>query len=299
VKTASRRECLALIGAGLLKAGDPSIEQQWQPIAASIDGTVGAAALHFTSGFQASLHGSDRFPLASVCKFPLAMNMLALVDEGKYKLDSPIEVVQADVTIDVSPIGEQWPHRKIFPLSEMLERMIAQSDNTAVETFYRLGGGSEAMAARFRQWKSDGIRIDRTERECNRDAHASMERFLSDPRDTGTPDASVQLLRRAFAGELLSKSSTAALIRMMQATTTGPGRIKGTLPLGTVVGHKTGTTSTVNGLNGSTNDIGVIELPRGAGQLAVAFYVKGSRRDQAARELAIARLARAAYDAAR
>jgi hypothetical protein len=49
-------------------------------------------------------------------------------------------------------------------------------------------------------------------------------------------------------------------------------------------------------LNGSTNDVGVITLPKGAGQLALAVYVKGSSRDLAAREMVIARIAKAAFD---
>ena len=294
----NRRECLSLIGAGLLKAaGDPHLMRQWEAIAAGTDGTLGAAAWRLGSGFQASLHGSERFPLASVCKLPLAMNMLALVDEGQYRIDSPIDVIAADVTRSVSPIGEQWPRRKRWPLEEMLGLMIAQSDNTAVETLYRLGGGSAAMAARFREWKVEGIRIDRTERQCGIDAHASMDRFLADPRDTATPDGTIVLLQRLFHGDLLSKGSTARLIRMMQATTTGPARIKGQMPPGTVVAHKTGTGYTLNGVNGAVNDVGVIDLPRGAGQLAVAFYLKGSRRGEGAREATIARLAKAAFDA--
>ena len=291
-----RRDCLALLCSGAARAAGPPLDEQWHKIAGESDGVMGAAALHLTSGLQARLHAGERFPLASVCKLPLAMHFLALVDEGKYQFDSPIEVLQEDVTISVSPIGEQWPRRKRYPLGEMLELMITASDNTAVETLYRLGGGSPAMQARFRQWQIDGMRIDRTERQCGRDANASMERFLEDPRDTSTPDGALELVRRAYRGELLSKASTANLVRMMRATTTGPGRIKGLLPPGTVVGHKTGATATVRGLNGSTNDVGVIELP-GGGQLAVAFFLKGSRRDEAARERTIARLARAAYDA--
>ena len=294
----NRRECLALIGAALLDAADDNrLQRQWESIAAGMDGTIGAAALHLSTGMLASLHGDERFPLASVCKWPLAMHWLEMVDEGRYRLDSPIEVAQQDVTISVSPIGEQWPRRKSYPLEEMLTLMIAQSDNTAVETLYRLGGGSLALAVRFQNWKAAGMRIDRSERQCGRDAHASMEQFLADPRDTATPNATVGLLKRAFSGDVLAPATTASLLHMMQATATGPGRIKGQLPPGTVVAHKTGTTSTVNGLNGSTNDVGVIELP-GGGRLAVAVYVKGSRRDENARDLAIARLARAAYDAA-
>jgi len=125
---------------------------------------------------------------------------------------------------------------------------------------------------------------------------AAMREFLADPRDTGTPAATVQLLKRAFAGELLSPKSTARLVEILKATTTGGARIKGLLPAGTVVAHKTGTTATAMDLNGSTNDAGVIVLPDGAGQLAGAVFVKGSTRNLAARELVIARIAKAAFD---
>ncbi len=294
----SRREWLALLAAGSAwGAAIPPLERQWRQIARTIDGTVGASAFHQGSGLQASLNGAVRFPLASVCKAPIAMNLLALVDARKFYLDDLIEVLPEEVTTDVSPIGQRWPRERRFRLDEMLDLMIAASDNTAVETLYRVGGGYVALAARFRQWRTEGIRIDRTERQCGRDAFASLRRFLADPRDTATPDATVDFLRRAFHGELLSPTSTARLARMMEATTTGPARIKGLLPKGTVVAHKTGTTPTVGGINGSTNDVGVITLPRGAGQLFVAFYLRGSRRDLAARELVIARLAKAAYDA--
>jgi beta-lactamase class A len=124
----------------------------------------------------------------------------------------------------------------------------------------------------------------------------AMRRFLDDPRDTATPNGTIQLLVRAFRGELLSEALTARLVEILKATTTGPDRIKGLLPAGTVVAHKTGTTSTVAGLNGSTNDVGVIMLPKGAGRLAIAVYVRGSTRDQETRERIIARIAKAAFD---
>ena len=49
---------------------------------------------------------------------------------------------------------------------------------------------------------------------------------------------------------------------ILERTSTGAGRIKGLLPNGTVVGHKTGTTGNAGALNGSTNDVGVIVLTR-------------------------------------
>ncbi|MGI9074820.1 MAG: serine hydrolase [Bryobacteraceae bacterium] len=58
---------------------------------------------------------------------------------------------------------------------------------------------------------------------------------------------------------------------------------KGALPPNTPVAHKTGTTDTIKGLNGATNDVGVI-LPRTVDQIAIAVYIKGSTRDEEIRD---------------
>jgi beta-lactamase class A len=286
----TRRQSLLLLGAAL-PASD-----RWQQIAAETDGTLGAAALHLRSGQHLILHGGEPFPLASVCKLPAALHILALVDSGKLSRTEDIEVLHQDVTLNNSEVGHRWPKQRRFPLDELLLLMVAHSDNTAVETLYRIGGGAAAINARLRGWHLEGIRIDRTERQCNLDAARSMPGFIADPRDTATPEGTVLLLQRLFQGALLSAPSTARLVEILQATTTGAARIKGLLPAGTVVAHKTGTTGTERGLNGSTNDVGLITLPKGAGQLALAVYLKGSRRDLPAREMIIARIAKAAFD---
>jgi beta-lactamase class A len=82
-----------------------------------------------------------------------------------------------------------------------------------------------------------------------------------------------------------------------------PGRIpllhfiylKGVLPSGNVVAHKTGSTDTMNGLTAATNDNGVIFLPNG-GQLAISVYVKASTRNDAERDYVIAQTALAAFE---
>jgi beta-lactamase class A len=287
---------------------------------------VGAAALHVDSGRSVSLHGSDRFPLASVCKLPIAIHILAMVGEGKLSLNEDVEIPLQDVVPGISEVADRWARQKRFPLNELLELMVAKSDNSAVQTLFRMGGGSAGLSVRIRQWQIEGIRVDRSERDCGFAAAgvknvppvsqwtprmydeltakitpaehmAAFRRFLADPRDTGTPDGTVRLLRKAFRGELLPAALTRRLMEILNATTTGSARIKGLLPAGTVVGHKTGTTGTVANLNGATNDAGVIMLPGGAG-LAIAVYVKGSTGDLAARERVIARIAKAAFDSA-
>ena len=78
--------------------------------------------------------------------------------------------------------------------------------------------------------------------------------------------------------------------------TTGVQRIKGALPPGTPVAHKTGTSGTQGGKTDATNDVGLITLPNGH-RIAVAVFVHASPADIATRERTIARLARVAYDA--
>jgi beta-lactamase class A len=182
--------------------------------------------LSLSSETLVSLNGDERFPLASVCKIPIAMNILALVDEGKLRLNQQIEVLPRDVWSGVSDLEKRWPVQRHFRLDEMIELMVSKSDNTAVETLFRIGGGGQAMEARFREWRIDGVRVDRSERQCALDRNGVVHyppptewndtllrdlmekvpsaekyratvRYLADPRDTGTPNGTVRLLADA------------------------------------------------------------------------------------------------------
>jgi beta-lactamase class A len=71
---------------------------------------------------------------------------------------------------------------------------------------------------------------------------------------------------------------------------TGEARLRGLLPGGTEIAHKTGT------IGGSANDVGIITLPDNAGHVAIAAFVKSSDKAVPARERAIAEIARAVHD---
>ena len=166
----TRRQYLAMAGAGLCHAADDALTRQWRQIAGETDGTVGAAAWHLGSERHAGLRGGERFPLASVCKLPIAIHILAMVGEGKLSLDDEIEIPVQDVVPGVSVVAERWPGQKRFRLNELLEWMVAKSDNSAVQTLFRMGGGAAGMAARLGQWQIEGMRVDRSELECTLDA---------------------------------------------------------------------------------------------------------------------------------
>ena len=110
-----------------------------------------------------------------------------------------------------------------------------------------------------------------------------------------TPKAAVELLAALQTPHGLSGKSQAFLLKLTTESIPGAKRLKGQLPAGTLVAHKTGTGGMRDGITSATNDIGIITLPNGT-HLAVAVFVSDSSADETTRESVIARIAKAAWD---
>ena len=283
-------------------------------------GTVGVAAIHLESGRAAYLNQVEPFPMASSYKIPVAVRLLSLVDRGELRLDSLVALTPADLHPGSGTLSELFDDPGvILSVRNLLELMLLISDNSATDIVMRLAGGPAEITEHLRRVGIEGIRVDRPTVELIADylgiyelppaegltpeafraryasttpesRAAAAERFDADPRDTATPDGMGELLRRLWRGELLSESSTTLLLDIMTRSTTGDARIKGLLPPGTEVAHKTGT------IGGTTNDVGIVTLPEGAGHVITVVFVKESEREVSDRERAIAHIARAAYD---
>lgn len=61
-------------------------------IAASVDGDVGAAAIHLESGVGVATDGDEPFFLASVYKLPIAIALLRRVDAGSVSLGDTVRL---------------------------------------------------------------------------------------------------------------------------------------------------------------------------------------------------------------
>ena len=82
----------------------------------------------------------------------------------------------------------------------------------------------------------------------------------------------------------------------MTETKTGQNRIKGQLPQGIAVAHKTGTSDTnKEGITAAVNDVGIITLPDGK-HVAIAVFITNSREDVATNEKIISDISRAVWD---
>ena len=297
-----------------------ALERAIKRLAEGSGGTVGITAIHIETGRRVTLNGEARFPMASTYKLLIALQLLHRVDRGEVRLSDQLTLSEHDLRPGHSPIADFANHQPVtLTVERLLELMLGESDNSASDALLRLAGGPAAVTARMRALNISDIDISRSEgqialdfwgvrlpppetewtlalfnrmseRATPAETEAAAARYMNDPRDTSTPDAMAELLVRVQRREVLEPESMDRLLQITTETPTGPARLKGLLPAGTRVAHKTGT------MAGTTNDVGIITLPDGAGHLAIAVFVKGSKKDVPERERAIAEIARTIYD---
>jgi beta-lactamase class A len=281
-----------LLLASLLTQPMPPLVSEFIRIAEAAQGNVGVAVVVLEDEKPESIgwQSGYPFPMQSVYKLPIAMAVLRQVDRGSLTLDTPVRVKKSEMVPAAlrSPLRDKSPDGVTLPVHELIRLAVAESDGTASDVLLRLAGGPEKVMAYL---KEIGIR-----EVIVADPEMMMAKEKSvQYRNSATPDAALALLRALHSGPAVSAKSRARLLRHMTETKTGPNRIKGQLPPGTLVAHKTGSSNTVNGITAATNDIGIIRLPDGR-HLAVAVFVSDAKADLATREAVIARIARAAWD---
>jgi beta-lactamase class A len=252
---------LALVAQPVAAASPPnlvSLEQRLNSMAASTSADIGIAALDLNSGETVSVKGNTPFPMASTVKVAVAALYLAQVDNGRRSLDDTINGQSA---------------------RSLMRRMLVHSDNQATDILLADLGGPRAVHDWLQANGVTGLRVDRNIFDL-----LHSKRDLWDHRDSSTPVAMVDLLKRIYKAELIKPESRNFLLDLMAQCQTGKNRMKALLP-GVPIEHKTGT------LDGLTDDVGFLTMPDGH-RVAVAIFTRGgSNRPQT-----IAQTARAIYD---
>jgi beta-lactamase class A len=269
---------------------DSGLQTQLAGIASAAKGRVGVSALVLETGQTVSLNPHDHFPMQSVYKLPIGMAVMKQFDAGKIKLDQKVRVTKDDFIgrSSHSPIRDKYPSGTELSVSDLMGWMLLESDGTASDVLMKLAGGPEAIQAYLTELGIKDMIVLDTEKAFAQDHSLQY-------RNWATPEAAVALLRALHERRGLSESAQGLLLKLMAASHTGPRRLKGLLPAGAIVAHKTGTSGTENGVTAATNDMGIIALPNGR-HLAIAVFVADSPTDEATREGVIAKIARAVWD---
>ncbi|MEZ0608121.1 class A beta-lactamase [Fibrella sp. WM1] len=255
-------------------------------MAAEARGRIGVAAAIVETGEAVAFAGNERFPMQSVYKFPIAMATLAAIDAGTIRRQKPVVVEKAEYVgpKQHSPLRDKYPEGATVSVDDLLRYAVSESDGSASDVLLRLVGGASAVQTYLNTIGVKGVIVKNTERELGTADSVQYANWA-------TPVEVVSLLRQLQLGRGLSAASRTYLLNLMTDTPTGLNRLKGQLPPGTLVAHKTGTSLTVDGKTAATNDVGLITLPSGK-HLAVAVFVSDARTDQATRERVIAQIAK-------
>jgi beta-lactamase class A len=243
-------------------------------------GRLGVTILDTGTGKRLSYRGDERFALLSTFKVLAAGVILTRVDRGQEKLDRVVSYAESDL-VTYSP--ETKKHAGAgMTLAAICEAAITLSDNTAGNLMLASFGGPQGLTAAMRALGDNVTRLDRIETALN-------EAKPGDPRDTTSPNAMADTLRKLLVGDALSASSRKQLADWMIASKTGDARIHAGLPAGWRMGDKTGTSER------NANDVAIIWPPNRA-PLIVASYLAesgGTPQERDAAHAAVGRVAAA------
>ncbi|MBN2198395.1 MAG: serine hydrolase [Candidatus Aminicenantes bacterium] len=293
------------------------IERLWS----NREGSAGIAVKHLESGRELLINAGEPFPMASIFKLPVLVELMAQVGEGRINMEDEINLAAEDlhlgsgVLVDLVAPGIRLSVRNLVLL------MMTRSDNSAADLLLSKVGAENVN----RRLMSLGIEDLSVERSCQRlildvygmdyetfkhkpasEIEAFYERLLEiepeftaearrafslQKEDRSTPRAMNALLEKIFHRDILGADACDLILDIMRACRTGSGRLKGRLPAGTEVAHKTGT------LAGSFNDCGIVTLPDGRGHVAISVMTKDFHFTPGADvEFLIAETARFIYD---
>lgn len=268
------------------------LRQKIQHIVSSKNATVGISIVGPNAKDTLSFHGDGHFPLQSVFKFHIGVAMLSQVDKGKYSLNQKINIEKKDLLPDLySPLRDKYPNGGALPLAEILEYTVAESDNVGCEVLLRLLGGAQAVEKYFLNHGLKDVSIKFNEEQQQGNWELQFQNWT-------TPKAANQVLAAFYynKAKLLSPKSHAFIWKVMRESKTGLKRLKGQLPQGTVVAHKTGSSGTNKaGLTAAVNDIGIVFLPNGK-PLFISVLVTNSKENAEANEKIIANIAKVTWD---
>lgn len=280
----SRRTALAVslvaapVLAGRAAASGQELGARLAALEARSGGRIGVGVLDTATEARSGYRIGERFAMCSTFKSIAAAHVLGRVDRGEERLDRRV-IFSEDDLVPYSPATKPRAGGQGMTMGEICEAAVVLSDNTAGNLLLASFGGPAGLTRFFRSAGDTISRLDRNEPELNNVA-------ADDPRDTTTPGAMSETVRRILLGDVLKSASRAQLTEWMVGMKTGDARIRAGLPSGWRVASKTGT-----GNGGEANEAGIL-WPPGRAPVALSIYFKKSEGSADERNAAIAEATR-------
>jgi beta-lactamase class A len=274
-----------------MASSQPGLREKIQTVIDTSKAKIGVGILGLDFKDSLVINNDTHYPMLSVYKSPLAIMILHQVDIGKLSLEQNIHITREELDTNTwSPIARDFPNQDVdMKLSDLLIYTVSKSDNNGCDVLFSLAGGTAAVEKYIHDLGVKDLAIKATEEEMG-------GKWKVQYRNWCKPSAMLQLLQILYEGKVLSKSSNDFLMKAMIESSNSPARLKGLLPAGTIVAHKTGTSNTNNkGMKAATNDAGIVTTAN-ARHYAIVVYVSDYPGGTARGEHMIAEISKIVFD---
>lgn len=291
-----------------------ALRERLEAIAANLDGTLGLAVRVLKTGEEFAIHDQQRFPLASVFKVPLLVELFRQIEQGKFGLDTRL-LLTAEGQSPGSGVLKEFRPGAQLTIWDLAVLMIIVSDNTATDMLYAQIDGKNTITGGM---AALGLHNITTPFDCKALLNVSVGLDADDRSPATMVEARRRLKEGTFDYSTVAFQATAdnncttpadmlELFTMIERRTViSPAacdqmidillrqqlnqRIPFLLPQPFKVAHKTGTVGT------SRNDAGIMYLPNGDPIIIAAFTKDVATENGRAGDMAIAEAALAVYE---
>lgn len=270
-----------------------SLRNAIEQIVRSKNAIVGVAISGANGDDTLSSNGTEHFPMQSVFKFPIALAMLSEIDKGRFSLDQKIDIKKNELLPGLwSPIREKYPDGVTLTIAEIIEYTVALSDNVGCDILLKLLGKPQKVETYMLTNGFNDISIKINEETMQSNWDLQFQNWT-------TPLEANRILQVFYENKdnQLSQKNYDFVWETMKTTQTGKNKLKGQLPDGTIVAHKTGWSgqNKSTGITAASNDIGIVFLPDGS-YFVISVFITASKEDEETNEKIIADITKAAWE---
>jgi len=223
---------------------------------------LGVCLLDTVTGEISGHRIEERFAMCSTFKLAMVAACLREADHGRLDLAELLPYSEADL-LPWAPVTKEHVGKGGLSIVTLAQAAQERSDGVAANLLVKRLGGPAAVTVKFREMGDTVTRLDRYEPDLGMVLSADI-------RDTTSPLAYAQLVRRILTGTVLQPSSRELLLGWTRNTVTGAARLRAGLPADWNTGNKTGT-GREQGTTNKCNDV-AITFPPGKNPIIIAAY---------------------------
>ncbi len=206
--------CVLLVMASPAEGAPPDpLEARIAKLAAAFPGEIGIAVHDLDSNREVAVRGDQRFPTASLIKLAVMVETYHQIAEGKLSREKTITLQEADKAGDEAVVLNMLHPGVSLTIPDLLNLMIAYSDNTATNLLVREVGASAAD----RRMESYGFKDTKIFRPTFRDGHPDVYPELEKEFGLGmiTPREAARLMALVVDGKVVTRTACDEMLAML------------------------------------------------------------------------------------